>query len=154
MLGYSKELSPSVPMYKSTPIRSESQSNFYSASSKTSPFMTDGQMDDPKSKSSTLKSALNLDLLPAAHSTIIANDDMDDNDDNIYNYAENGSTTPNYSNRAYNRFEPRLLKPILRKSGVLGVRLVGGNRVGIFIHSIESQSSANDVGLQRGDQVN
>ena len=154
MLGYSKELSPSVPMYKSTPIRSESQSNFYTASSKTSPFIGDGQMDDPKSKSSTLKSALNLDLLPAAHSTVIANDDdMEDNDDNIYHYGDNGSTTPNYSSRTYNRFEPRLLKPILRKSGVLGVRLVGGNRVGIFIHSIESQSSANDVGLQRGDQV-
>ena len=26
---------------------------------------------DPKSKSSTLKSALNLDLLPAAHSTVL-----------------------------------------------------------------------------------
>ena len=37
--------------------------------------------------------------------------------------------------------------------GVLGVRLVGGNAVGIFIHSIEPGSPASDVGIQRGDQV-
>ena len=68
MLGYGKELSPSLPMFKSTPIRSESQTQFYS---NTSPFHHGDIEMDPKSKSSTLKSALNLDLLPAAHSTVL-----------------------------------------------------------------------------------
>ena len=34
-------------------------------------------------------------------------------------------------------YEPRLVCPALKKSGDLGVRLVGGNAVGIFIHSVE-----------------
>ena len=51
------------------------------------------------------------------------------------------------------RYESRLLQPVLRRSGELGVRLVGGNAVGIFIHSVESQSPAAEVGLQSGDQV-
>ena len=51
------------------------------------------------------------------------------------------------------RCSPRLLRPVLHRTGVLGVRLVGGNAVGIFIHSIEPGSPACDVGLQRGDQV-
>ena len=51
------------------------------------------------------------------------------------------------------RCSPRLLRPVLHRTGVLGVRLVGGNAVGIFIHSVESGSPASDVGIQRGDQV-
>ena len=33
--------------------------------------------------------------------------------------------------------EQRLLYPVMKKSGDLGVRLVGGNAVGIFIHSVD-----------------
>ena len=51
------------------------------------------------------------------------------------------------------RWSPRLLRPVLHRTGVLGVRLVGGNAVGIFIHSVEPGSPASDVGIQRGDQV-
>ena len=43
-------------------------------------------------------------------------------------------------------FEPRMVYPLLRKSGDLGVRLVGGNAVGIFIHSVDPDSAANHVG--------
>ena len=53
----------------------------------------------------------------------------------------------------YDRCSTRLLRPVLQRTGVLGVRLVGGNAVGIFIHSIEPGSPASDVGIQRGDQV-
>ena len=48
------------------------------------------------------------------------------------------------------RCSVRLLRPVLQKTGVLGVRLVGGNAVGIFIHSIEPCSPASDVGIKRG----
>ena len=141
ILGYSKmEMSPpSLPLHKSTPIRSESQSHMFNND------LAFG--DDAKSKSSTLKSALNLDLVPAAHSTVIADECDQEN-----NYQpQTGAETPKYS--SISRYEARLLKPVLRKSGVLGVKMVGGNAVGIFVHSIESGSAASEVGLQRGDQI-
>ena len=50
-------------------------------------------------------------------------------------------------------YEPRLVFPVLKKSGDLGVRLVGGNAVGIFIHSVEPESAAYHVGLRCADQI-
>jgi len=41
----------------------------------------------------------------------------------------------------------------MKKSGDLGVRLVGGNAVGIFIHSVEVESVAYGVGLRSADQI-
>ena len=41
----------------------------------------------------------------------------------------------------------------MKKSGDLGVRLVGGNAVGIFIHSVEIDSAAFGVGLRCADQI-
>ena len=46
-------------------------------------------------------------------------------------------------------FEPRMVYPVLRKSGDLGVRLVGGNAVGIFIHSVDPDSAAYHVGKKK-----
>ena len=40
----------------------------------------------------------------------------------------------------------------MKKSGDLGVRLVGGNAVGIFIHSVDIDSPAYNVGLRSSDQ--
>ena len=48
--------------------------------------------------------------------------------------------------------EPRLVYPVMKKSGDLGVRLVGGNAVGIFIHSVDIDSPAYNVGLRSSDQ--
>ncbi len=50
-------------------------------------------------------------------------------------------------------YEPRLVFPMLKKSGDLGVRLVGGNAVGIFIHSVEAESAAHHSGLRCADQI-
>ncbi len=49
--------------------------------------------------------------------------------------------------------QPRLVFPVMKKSGDLGVRLVGGNAVGIFIHSVEIDSAAYQVGLRSADQI-
>ena len=49
--------------------------------------------------------------------------------------------------------EPRLVYPVMKKSGDLGVRLVGGNAVGIFIHSVDIDSPAYNVGLRGADQI-
>ena len=50
-------------------------------------------------------------------------------------------------------YEPRLVYPTMKKSGDLGVRLVGGNAVGIFIHSVEIDSAAFAVSLRCADQI-
>ena len=45
-------------------------------------------------------------------------------------------------------YEPRIVAiPVMKKSGDLGVRLVGGNAVGIFIHSVEIDSVSYQVSL-------
>ena len=49
--------------------------------------------------------------------------------------------------------EQRLLYPVMKKSGDLGVRLVGGNAVGIFIHSVDMDSPAYNIGLRSADQI-
>jgi len=49
--------------------------------------------------------------------------------------------------------EPRLVYPVMKKSGDLGVRLVGGNAVGIFIHSVDMDSPAFHIGLRSADQI-
>merc|ERR1719192_3161465 len=50
-------------------------------------------------------------------------------------------------------YEPGLVYPIMKKSTDLGVRLVGGNAVGIFIHSVDMDSPAYQVGLRCADQI-
>lgn len=40
-----------------------------------------------------------------------------------------------------------------RKNPNLGVSLLGGNAYGIFIHSVQKNSIADDVGLRVGDQI-
>jgi len=50
-------------------------------------------------------------------------------------------------------YEPRLVFPVLKKSGDLGVRLVGGNAVGIFIHSVDPDSAAYHASLRGADQI-
>ena len=130
--------SPSQPLYKSTPIRSESQlyhlQHLQHANSLT---------EEPKSRSSTLKSALNLEMVPAAHSTMLGQQQQEEEEEEMFQYGQ----------ARFSTYKPRLLQPLLRRSGELGVRLVGGNAVGIFIHSVDPQSPAGEVGLQCGDQV-
>ena len=81
-----------------------------------------------QSRSSTLKSALQLDhLLPTAHSTLLG--ELDYSEQFPRQSESNQSGTPNYNRQERYEHEPRLLNPVLKKSGELGVRLVGGNAV-------------------------
>ena len=80
-----------------------------------------------QSRSSTLKSALQLDhLLPTAHSTLLGELDYSEQ---FPRQSGHQSDTPNYNRQEQYEHEPRLLNPVLKKSGELGVRLVGGNAV-------------------------
>lgn len=49
--------------------------------------------------------------------------------------------------------DPRYLCIETKKSGHLGISLVGGNAVGIFVHSVQVDSSAHNAGLRTGDQI-
>lgn len=49
--------------------------------------------------------------------------------------------------------EPRYLVIETMKCSNLGISLVGGNAVGIFVHSVQSESLADNAGLRTGDQI-
>lgn len=49
--------------------------------------------------------------------------------------------------------EPRYLYIETVKTSNLGISLVGGNAVGIFIHSVQPDSLAYHAGLRTGDQI-
>ncbi|XP_065163474.1 disks large homolog 5 isoform X1 [Atheta coriaria] len=49
--------------------------------------------------------------------------------------------------------EPRCLYIETHKTSNLGISLVGGNAVGIFIHSVQRDSLAEHAGLRTGDQI-
>ena len=67
--------------------------------------------------------------------------------------SERSTQSPHYRDQISAQYhEPRLVYPIMKKSGDLGVRLVGGNAVGIFVHSVDMDSPAFNVGLRCADQ--
>lgn len=49
--------------------------------------------------------------------------------------------------------EPRYLVIETMKCSNLGISLVGGNAVGIFVHSVQPGSLADKAGLRTGDQI-
>ena len=63
---------------------------------------------------------------------------------------ERDNKPPSYMDHFH---EPRLVYPVMKRSTDLGVRLVGGNAVGIFIHSVDPGSPADHVGLRCADQI-
>ncbi len=67
---------------------------------------------------------------------------------------ERNAQSPHYREKISPQYhEPRLVYPVMKKSGDLGVRLVGGNAVGIFIHSVDIDSPAYNIGLRCADQI-
>ncbi|XP_071442600.1 disks large homolog 5 isoform X2 [Hetaerina americana] len=49
--------------------------------------------------------------------------------------------------------DPRFVFLETKKSSNLGISLVGGNAVGIFIHGVQPESPAHKAGLRTGDQI-
>ncbi|XP_018325504.1 disks large homolog 5 [Agrilus planipennis] len=63
------------------------------------------------------------------------------------------STIQRQSSNNRNEEEPRYLYIETLKTSNLGISLVGGNAVGIFIHSVQPDSLAYHAGLRTGDQI-
>lgn len=49
--------------------------------------------------------------------------------------------------------ETRVVTMVTKKSTNLGISLMGGNAVGIYVHDVQSGSMAESAGMRKGDQV-
>lgn len=52
-----------------------------------------------------------------------------------------------------NGTEPRLLTITTKKNTNLGISLMGGNAVGIYVHDVQKSSLADAAGMRMGDQI-
>lgn len=53
----------------------------------------------------------------------------------------------------YDEEEPRIITLHTKKSINLGISLLGGNAVGIYVHDVQKNSLADVAGLKKGDHV-
>lgn len=53
----------------------------------------------------------------------------------------------------YDEEEPRVLTLNTKKSTNLGISLMGGNAVGIYVHDVQKNSLADLAGMKKGDQI-
>lgn len=49
--------------------------------------------------------------------------------------------------------ETRIITMTTKKSTNLGISLMGGNAVGIYVHDVQGSSLADNAGMRKGDQV-
>lgn len=57
------------------------------------------------------------------------------------------------SPECYDQQEPRVLTMHTKKTTNLGISLMGGNAVGIYVHDVQKNSIADLAGLKKGDQI-
>jgi discs large protein 5 len=65
---------------------------------------------------------------------------------------ENDSSNQSSPNSVYKE-QPRVLFLETTKCANLGISLLGGNAYGIFVHSVQKESMADNAGMRVGDQV-
>lgn len=100
---------------------------------------------------------LNVSLPPSAHSTLTRHQ-ISQVLPHLHSHLAPGQVAQVQApsavhQRSVSYEQPRWVFPVLKKSGDLGVRLVGGNAVGIFIHSVDPDSAAFHEGLRQADQI-
>lgn len=66
---------------------------------------------------------------------------------------ENQSDCAGSPDCMYDEEEPRVLTLNTKKSTNLGISLMGGNAVGIYVHDVQKNSLADLAGLKKGDQI-
>lgn len=53
----------------------------------------------------------------------------------------------------YDEEEPRMLTMHTKKNTNLGISLMGGNAVGIYVHDVQKNSLSDAAGMKKGDQI-
>lgn len=53
----------------------------------------------------------------------------------------------------YDEEEPRVLTLNTKRNTNLGISLMGGNAVGIYVHDVQKNSLADVAGMKKGDQI-
>ncbi|XP_065342347.1 disks large homolog 5 isoform X2 [Cloeon dipterum] len=95
----------------------------------------------PKHKPSPEMRGAPMLLPPSAHGTLTRHQ------------VSQAMSTLTRQNIPKSQHEPRFVFLETKKSSNLGISLVGGNAVGIFIHSVLPNSPAHQAGLRMGDQI-
>lgn len=67
--------------------------------------------------------------------------------DSLENQSESDSTSDIFE------ADPRIITMNTKKSTNLGISLMGGNAVGIYVHDVQKNSLAESAGMRKGDQV-
>lgn len=65
---------------------------------------------------------------------------------------ENQSDLPDSTSDIFEA-DPRIITMNTKKSTNLGISLMGGNAVGIYVHDVQKNSLAETAGMRKGDQV-
>lgn len=65
---------------------------------------------------------------------------------------ENQSSLPDSTSDIFEA-DPRIITMNTKKSTNLGISLMGGNAVGIYVHDVQKNSLAESAGMRKGDQV-
>lgn len=106
-------------------------------------------------------------MLPPSTSSLISNQSIKDQSfaDSLENQSDISSsqdipsssaatttTTASNSSTVYEE-EPRYVTLHMDKSKNLGIKLFGGNKVGIFVHDVHPGSPSDDAGIRKGDQI-
>lgn len=71
--------------------------------------------------------------------------------DSLENQSE--SSLPDSTSDNIFEADPRIITMNTKKSTNLGISLMGGNAVGIYVHDVQKNSLAEVAGLRKGDQI-
>lgn len=75
--------------------------------------------------------------------------------DSLENQSSSDVSQPGSPNASTGLYEcdPRLITMTTKKNTNLGISLMGGNAVGIYVHDVQKSSLADNAGMRKGDQI-
>lgn len=99
-------------------------------------------------KQSGAQSVPQLQRSVAIPSSQIKNQKFTDSLENQSDFSQPGSPPDSIYDA-----ETRIITMTTKKSTNLGISLMGGNAVGIYVHDVQGSSLADNAGMRKGDQV-
>lgn len=111
-----------------------------------------GGLNSNKSTAASSQSAATHSSLLPPPTTAIKNQKFADS---LENQSSSDLSQPGSPNASTSMFEcdPRLITMTTKKNTNLGISLMGGNAVGIYVHDVQKSSLADNAGMRKGDQI-